>query len=200
MRTPRLLRVFLGLTLLGLGGCEKPPEPIVRYTVARTAAPRPARSLSYQVPPGWNELSGDALVRTRGGIRVQLEAAFRVQEGEQNAATEVTKLPGSPEMLLANVNRWRGQLKLSDWTAEQMKKELQEIQVGGTSAHSMDLIGPESAGADRQRTLGVIVPRGKELWFIKFTGPPDLVGRQKAAFETFVKSVRFAEGTGGTHG
>jgi hypothetical protein len=36
-------------------------------------------------------------------------------------------------------------------------------------------------------------------WFIKMRGPADLVGRQLAAFEAFLKSVRFDGGTGANH-
>ena len=30
-------------------------------------------------------------------------------------------------------------------------------------------------------------------------GPPELVGKQQAAFEAFVKSIRFADGGGAAH-
>ncbi len=192
--------LLCSLLAAALPGCKPPPEQITSYEVARGATPAPEKRLTYQVPAAWDELSGDALVRSRGGVRVKLEAGFRCQEGDQVAATEITVFPGGPERLLLDVNRWRGQIKLGELDAQQMRKELQELTVAGLSAHYMDFTGPESSGADRLRTLGVIVPRGKELWFIKMTGHADLVGKHKAVFEDFVKSIRFPEGTGATHG
>jgi len=51
------------------------------------------------------------------------------------------------------------------------------------------LTGPESAGGSR--ILAVMVSRGDISWFFKMRGPADLVGREKAAFEAFIGSVRF---------
>jgi hypothetical protein len=35
---------------------------------------------------------------------------------------------------------------------------------------------------------------GGQSWFVKLTGPADLVGQQQSAFEAFVKSLRFEAG------
>ena len=59
----------------------------------------------------------------------------------------------------------------------------------------MDLTGPAQSGIS-QRMLGVGLPHGGATWFFKMTGPADLVGKQKAAFEAFVKSVKFDGGKG----
>ncbi len=103
-------------------------------------------------------------------------------------------LPGAAQGLLANVNRWREQLKLKPVTEEELHKEVKVIQVAGESAASVDLLGPESEGPQRQRILGVVLPRGKRTWFFKMTGPAELVEKQKPAFEAFIKSVQFAAG------
>ena len=44
---------------------------------------------------------------------------------------------------------------------------------------------------DGARILATIVTRGNQVWFFKLMGPADVVGNQKAAFEEFLKSVRF---------
>ena len=69
------------------------------------------------------------------------------------------------------------------------------MNVDGLSGHYADLTGPESAGGSR--ILAVMVPRGDMTWFFKMRGPADLVGREKAAFEAFIGSVRFAGEEGG---
>src|SRR5207302_346519 len=121
---------------------EPPPPP---------AGPKP---LTYVVPPGWVELPA-------GGFRA---AAFRITEGDRKAEVTVVPLGGAAGGLLANVNRWRQQLKLPETTEEQVRREAKEIEVAGARATYIDLLGPESGGAARERTLAVIVPRGEQTW------------------------------------
>lgn len=50
----------------------------------------------------------------------------------------------------------------------------------------------ESQGEDR--LLGAVIPRGKQTWFFKLTGPDRLVAEpQQIGFAQFVKSIRFSE-------
>ena len=53
----------------------------------------------------------------------------------------------------------------------------------------VDLTGPKG------RMLAGTLLHGGRSWFVKMTGPADLVGKQQPAFETFVKSLRFEAGT-----
>jgi len=69
--------------------------------------------LTWKTPDGWNE-------RAETGMRV---ATFTM--GDDRLECSVIPLPApdgadSDEYLLANVNRWRGQLGLSPWSAQQV--------------------------------------------------------------------------------
>jgi hypothetical protein len=152
---------------------------------ARTEAAR--APLKYTVPPGWQE------IQTRGSFQL---AAFVVTEGDQSAKVTVSRLGGG---VLDNVNRWRQQdLDLEPVNDEQLPKLVQKIEVGGLPGHYVDLTGPAKAGKPApQRILGVIVPQRGQSWFFKMIGPADMVGKQKAAFEAFVRSVQFP---GARHG
>ncbi|HEV3084703.1 MAG TPA: hypothetical protein VGY66_33380 [Gemmataceae bacterium] len=109
----------------------------------------------------------------------------------------VTKFAGDVGGREANVIRWRGQVGLGEISSEQLGKDIQEREVGGDKAYYVDLTGPESqGGAPRVRMLGVGVPHAGETWFFKMTGPADLVGKHKEAFEAFLQSVKFAGGKG----
>ena len=46
-------------------------------------------------------------------------------------------------------------------------------------------------GTDARRH---VLLHGGQSWFVKMTGPADLVGQQQPAFEAFVKSLRFEAG------
>jgi hypothetical protein len=132
---------------------------------------------SYTVPPGWQPLPVPAT-----GMRV---AAFKVTDGGQSAEVTVIALPGHAGGLLANVNRWRKEVGLSDLTEDQLRKEARMLDIPGASIRYVDLAGP------KERTLGGILMYQGMSWFFKLRGPTDLVAKQQAAFEAFVKSLRF---------
>lgn len=185
-----LRNIFLlscGLALTGLVGC-KPAEEITSYTVPKPPVETEFRTdrLSGTIPTGW--------IKGQPTGPFPAEAAFRVTEGGQSAETTGSVLARDGGGLLGNVNRWRGQVKLGELTEDELRKEAQKIEVAGHPAYAVDLMGPESAGPRRERILGVVVSRGHETWFFRMRGPFDLVGKQKAAFETFVKSIRFHGG------
>jgi hypothetical protein len=143
-------------------------------------------AFQYTTPAGWEPFSPSGPIRP--------EVALQVRESGGSAEVTIMRAGGT---LLDNVNRWRGQLKLGPVREEELRQDVREIQVAGLRAHYADLVGPESAG--RQRILGVVLERGGQTWFFKMKGPADLVGRQKAAFEAFVGSVRFDGGGGANH-
>ncbi len=95
----------------------------------------------------------------------------------------------APQPLLANVNRWRGQVGLGAVKAEEVKKLVQPFDGAGAEAQALDMTGL------RHRILIVMLPRREETWIFKMMGAPDLVGKQKPAFEKFVRSVRFDGGS-----
>jgi hypothetical protein len=146
-------------------------------------APPPQQAgLKYTTPTGWKEVAPN---RAFGQM-----AAFRVTDGDRSATVSASQAGGD---LLANVNRWRAQLGLDPLTEDQFRKEAKKLKVDGLSGDYLDLTGRDKDGKP-SGTLGVIVRRGGETWFLKMTGPAELVGKQKAAFEAFVKSVKFDGG------
>lgn len=137
--------------------------------------------LTFTVPQGWR-------MHEPSGMR---KADLSVAEDTQVAQTTVIPLSGPAGGLLSNVNRWRGQVGLQQVDADQLAREAVEVEVDGIKGHLVDLAAPESAGAERLRILGVILQRGDTSWFIKMTGPHDLVVREKDQFQALVKSIKF---------
>jgi hypothetical protein len=174
------------VTLVDLTGPGSKKGPL-----AMGGPPPARRPVTYQVPLGWEENARPEPMHT---------AAFRVREGGQTAEITLTPLPGPAGGLLGNVNRWREQVQLSSISEEELRKDLKPLELGGLPGHYVDLLGPESAGARRQRILGVVATRGTTTWFVKMRGPADLVGKQKTAFEAFVGSIRFDASAGANDG
>src|SRR5262249_34686987 len=104
-------------------------------------------------------------------------------------------LGGGP---LANVNRWRRQLGLEPIDDDaQLQKEMRQLDAADGKASYVDLLGRDPTGP--KRLLGAWLVHGGRTWFIKMMGSPELVGKQRAAFEAFVQSIRFTDGGGAAH-
>jgi hypothetical protein len=154
----------------------------------RGAAARPG--LKYETPPGWKEDPSPRSPRI---------ASFEVKEGDQRAEVTVTVFPGDVGGLRQNVVRWRSQVGLPEASDEEMLKDVKKIGVAGLSGDYLDVAGPGAGGQPAMRMLAVSLPHDDQTWFFKMTGSAELVGKQKPAFEAFVKSVNFAQGTGDGH-
>lgn len=174
------------LTGVGSAATASPQGKPAGPLPARPSASRPA--LHYDQPAGWQEVPPSSSI---------IAAAFKVVEGGQTVDVTVTPLSGTAGGLLANVNRWRGQIGAEPVTEAQLARDVSRLEVGGTAAEYVDITGPAAEGKPAQRMLVVLLPRDGSTWFFKLWGPAELVARQKSAFEAFVKSVRFGGGTGG---
>lgn len=87
--------------------------------------------------------------------------------------------------VLANVNRWRGQLGLSEVAEKDLGSATSAIEVNGAKATLFEGVG------SGKRIVAVILPRGDNTWFFKLLGPESGATAEKATFLTFVQSVRF---------
>ncbi|QNN23582.1 hypothetical protein HED60_15285 [Planctomycetales bacterium ZRK34] len=151
-------------------------------TAATPAAPSPnAGPIRYDTPEGWTP-AADA-----GGMRlVSLKAGA--------ADISVVALPPIAGDVTANVNRWRGQVGLTEVSAEDIQKQTEVVKIDGADAAYVDLSGPESAGADRPRIVAAMLPHGGQIWFFKMIGPSNAVGPQVEAFKQWLGSIHFNEG------
>jgi hypothetical protein len=156
------------ITMVDMTGVEPPSAP----------APEKPEQLAYDVPPGWQP-------QPPGVMRL---AAFKTTLGDKAAEITISKLGGDGGGLLANINRWRDQLGLPPATAAEVQKQGKMLDSKAGSVVYIDLTGPKG------RMLAGILLHGGQSWFVKMTGPPELVGRQQPAFEAFVKSLRFEAG------
>jgi hypothetical protein len=160
---------------------------------SRMSSTEPAKApkrppLKYDMPDGWKKTK----------LPEFAIAAFETGDGAEVSISPLSDKGGG---LVANVNRWRElQLGLKHADEEQIRKDLVAIEVGGIAGKYLDLTGAETPGKERPRILGAIVEQGDRTWFFKMRGPATAVGKQKATFETFLKSVRFDAGAGGNNG
>ncbi len=141
-------------------------------------------ALHWTAPSTWEE-------QPPSGFR---KGSFLVRGAKgETADVSVISFPEAAGGLLANVNRWRDQLKLAPITdAGQAGTPLS---VAGRDLFFVDLVSEQPIGSDgsKSRILGGVFPLDGETWFFKMSGPDALVESQREAFKQFLASVHLAE-------
>ena len=132
-------------------------------------------SATFSPPKSWKQ----------GELSSMRKAAYVVGEGENSLEITVIPLSSQSGSLLDNVNRWRGQVQLPDWTEQELSSANKNLIGQGFTADYVKLVGSE------ETILGAIISRGDRNWFIKLKGPNDLAEQETENFEQFVKAIEF---------
>lgn len=141
------------------------------------------RDIDFEIPTGWVS-QGTSSIRA---------ASFLIETpGTPAAEVSVTAFPGDVGGDLANVNRWRGQLRLppiDDATLGEITREFEG------SSHTFRIFDLESEaltveGGRRSRILAAVVEQGDSTWFVKMFGESELVAGEHENFELFLNSLK----------
>jgi len=132
-----------------------------------------APELSYTVPEGWEEFPPQSIRK----------ANFRVSDESGSAEIAVTVFPGDVGGMLANINRWRGQIGLPPITEDRIGDLTSPIVISKHRGTLVTLNGSE------QSVFGGILPFHGSTWFFKMQGSTGTVTAQSAAMESFLGSV-----------
>jgi len=137
---------------------------------------------SWQVPAGWHEVpAGQFLV-----------AKFTLAgDGGATAAVNVSTSANDGGGLAANINRWRGQLGLTPWSADDLAKSVTTIAVTSGASWLVDMSGTDARTGQPTRLVGVVVSQSDRTWFYKLMGDAKVVESQKDAFTQFVQGVKY---------
>jgi hypothetical protein len=150
--------------------------------------PPPADSGSGQFKPNWDAPS--TWKEVPGGQF--LVAKFVLPGGgEMPASVNISKSTGDGGGLLANVNRWRGQLGLGPLAEGDLAKQVQSLDLPSGKATLADIAGQDAKTGQKARLLAAVVPRTGETWFYKLMGNEQAVQQEKDAFMKFVQGVRY---------
>jgi hypothetical protein len=143
-------------------------------------APNP----QWTAPPDWQQGSASSMRR----------ATYVVKGADgQTAEVVVSVFPGDVGGLMANVNRWRGQIGMGPAAPDEISNFTSDLEVDGTKSTVVDLKADAVPAGKTQppRMIVVTVPHAGSSWFFKITGDAQFVAAQKDAFLQFVKSVKF---------
>ena len=154
-------------------------EPAANPMAAMAAQSVPtssgANALSWTAPAGWQ-------AKAPGSIR---KGSYTIP-GDGGAAGDlsITAFPGDTGGLVANVNRWRGQVGLPSIADAEVQASLQHVDANGLHMEIVVLTGAGNS------LLGAIVPHLGQTWFFKLLGPEAIVSREKPAFLEFVRTIK----------
>ena len=176
-----------GFFICALSGCER--KEIRTYTAPKDAPPSEEKAtaeppseptdalprIGWVLPDGWQEGATDKMS----------VAAFKM-EGATVNVTPLPKLAGQESML---VNMWRQTLGQTPFSDEDAAKALREVAVGDDKGQLFEVTGEQQGKA--VRIVTAFLHKGDRSWFFKLQGDTAAVQRQVAAFEGFLKSVRF---------
>ena len=193
------LPTLLTALAIALSGCDQPqirayqapkdePSPL---PVNQAAAPSQSAQAEphtdapkWTKPAGWTEQPASGM---RAGSFTSAE-----KDGER-ADISVITFGGAAGGMLANVNRWRGQIALPEVDDAGLAALLQPLEINSEKGVMLDMAGeqPPPGKTKLQRTTAAIVEHGGSSWFFKMTGENTVVAGEKAAFTEFIKSVQF---------
>jgi hypothetical protein len=138
----------------------------------------------WTIPVGWQQLQPSSEF---------LLAEFSINGiNGANADVNVAELAGEGGGLLANVNRWRGQLGLPPLAQEdEFSKIVSSIDSSNGKIQLVDFTGTNSKTGKPARLVGAVVPENGQTWFYKLMGDEQVVALQKDAFIKFVQSAKY---------
>lgn len=145
----------------------------------KVGKPKPL-PISYTTPAGWEETG------PRRNMGIVVLTTFQVKDGDKQAEVQVTPLPPSAMSVLSQVNRWRDQVGLGPVSqADLDRAPPKKLKVAGKECELIDLAGPA------KRQLVAWFPAGRQVYYVKMIGAPELVGQQREKFESFLSSIQF---------
>lgn len=151
--------------------------------VATESFEQPDRDLNWTKPDSWTE---------KAATSFRLASYTAGGEGERAVDVSVTAFPDRAGGLLANINRWRGQIELPPVDDTGLQDLVTEIMIADHPGWVVDLTGPANDG-EPSRIIGAIVSVAGKTWFFKMTGPADAVESELAAFREMAASARTRE-------
>lgn len=136
-------------------------------------------ALTWHAPPGWR----------RGPDKEMREVTYFAGEGDA-VECYVTVLGGDAGGVLANINRWCGQMGAPPLSEEDIA-QLERLPMAGTDGLFVRIERGEHPGvADAQELLeGAVCMLAGRALFVKLTGPRDAVEAQHAALLAFCRSM-----------
>lgn len=90
----------------------------------------------------------------------------------------------------ANLNRWRTQLQLDEQPEDQLRKEAKACKLLGMDGLLVDYEAKVAKLGVADRIVGIAAPAEAPRYYLKFSGPKEIVAAHREAFEKFAASIK----------
>lgn len=182
----RSISILMLLMVLGCGEevrvYEVPKEATPAHAVSPAAQPAPERDsspvLAWEAPEGWVEQPASAM--RQGSFLVPTE------NGELDVS--VISFPGLAGGILANVNRWRGQVGMDPISEQELAAQLIPLPTRAGIVSYVELLPEQGEG-----TIGGILPYQGDSWFFKMTGTVAGVESQRENYLEWLQTLHPAQ-------
>ncbi len=188
----RIVPLFALAFLVVLTGCRDPKVEHYRVPKEKPAAtastpadamasatvPTSSEALTWSAPTAWTAKPPSPMRK----------GSYAISGPGGEADFSITAFPGDTGGLLANLNRWRGQIALPPLAGGELESSLVHLDANGLHFDVVDFVG--TTNGVPTRLLGAVLSRPGETWFFKLTGPDTLVAAEKASFLGFLQTVK----------
>ena len=161
------------VTVVDIGGKRTPstmPGGRPNFDAPSAQAPR----LTYDAPGNWTE-------KPAGSMQV---AKFVTGETDATAEISISQLGGAAGGVLANVNRWRGQVGLKPLT-DRNEVDAEPLKVAGNDGALLEFRGPKG----KSIRVAMVHVSGS-VWFFKMMGDTAVVDDEAQHFREFLTSIQ----------
>ena len=159
---------------------EKPAPTTVAPADAMASAtvPTGSEAITWTAPAAWTPKPPSPMRK----------GSYAITGTGGEADLSITAFPGDTGGLLANLNRWRGQISLPPLASGELEASLLHLDANGLHFDVVDFVG--TANGTPTRLIGAVLSRPGETWFFKLTGPEATVAAAKADFFAFIQTVK----------
>lgn len=153
-------------------GSASPASPPLAPTAppATTGDARP-----WTAPESWRAVPGERPMRL---------ATYEIPDTNGPVEVAITRFPGDVGGMLANVNRWRGQIGLAPLSEADLPALLEHFENPGFVGAFMHLKGPQQ----HMLAASIHEPAASRTWFVRVTTTPDVAERVKPQVEAFART------------
>lgn len=137
------------------------------------SSPSSSAGLTWKAPAGWKEIKGNS-------IRL---VSFKISE---NAECTFIVLSGQAGGLESNVNRWRGQIGLSQIGDTAVKDATQIVKTPLAEAKMFKLVNPNNKDL---AFIATILPKDSSTLFVKLAAPANMIDSLEAPYMELLKSI-----------
>lgn len=146
------------------------------------ASPSAAADDNQQDPAAWTVPAGWTLDPEPRPMRV---ATFSVRVNESPVEVAVTRFEGDVGGILANVNRWRGQMGLPHVDEGGLEATISRFGSTDWPGYSLRIAGTDQ----HMLAAGVFERAANRTWFARVTATPAEIDLLEHDFEAFVHSI-----------